>query len=133
MKNRSAAKSNEESSSSKPATAAEIKAKRQAAIDKKKGGEGSSDRNKLFIIPITLILAVIVSWAYNQYLSGLVNRPLNEPRVINESAYKSAENLDRFWGTYRSNLYFGLKTRSPEPLMAGLMWFNQFSSKFQIR
>jgi hypothetical protein len=29
-----------------------------------------------------------------------------------------------FWGTYRPNLYFGLKPRVPQSLMTGLMWFN---------
>lgn len=101
MANRSAAKASEEnSSSSKTTTAADIKAKRQAAIEKKKD-KSSNDQTKLLLIPITIVIAFLISWAYNRYLSGLVNTPLNEPRVINESAYKSPENLDRFWGTYR--------------------------------
>ena len=28
----------------------------------------------------------------------------------------------RFWGSYRPGVYFGLKTRSPADLLAGLMW-----------
>lgn len=27
-----------------------------------------------------------------------------------------------FWGTYRPNLYFGLRPRVPNTLMTGLMW-----------
>jgi mannosyl-oligosaccharide glucosidase len=27
------------------------------------------------------------------------------------------------WGTYRPNLYFGTRTRSPETLLTGIMWF----------
>jgi hypothetical protein len=27
------------------------------------------------------------------------------------------------WGTYRPNLYFGLRPRLPQSLMTGLMWF----------
>src|SRR5690606_19953186 len=26
------------------------------------------------------------------------------------------------WGIYRPNVYFGLKTRSPQPLFTGIMW-----------
>lgn len=42
-----------------------------------------------------------------------------------------------FWGTYRPNLYFGLKPRLPESLMTGLIWFGthdyqSFSSKTVI-
>ena len=28
-----------------------------------------------------------------------------------------------FWGTYRPNLYFGLRPKVPQSLMTGLMWF----------
>lgn len=31
-------------------------------------------------------------------------------------------NKTMFWGTYRPNLYFGLKTRSSNPFLTGLMW-----------
>ena len=27
------------------------------------------------------------------------------------------------WGTYRPNLYFGLRPRIPQSLMTGLVWF----------
>lgn len=26
------------------------------------------------------------------------------------------------WGTYRSNLYFGMRTKTPQALMTGLAW-----------
>lgn len=93
----------------------------------------SSEFNKIILIPIVLSMAIGISIYYNNWLSGKVNIPLNEPKIVNESDYKSVENLDRFWGTYRPQLYFGLKTRSPNPLLAGLMWFNQFSKRFQMR
>nr|XP_012234886.1 PREDICTED: mannosyl-oligosaccharide glucosidase-like [Linepithema humile] len=31
---------------------------------------------------------------------------------------------DRYWGTYRSGVYFGLKTRDPHSLVTGLMWYS---------
>ncbi|XP_076116788.1 uncharacterized protein LOC143084264 [Mytilus galloprovincialis] len=30
-----------------------------------------------------------------------------------------------YWGTYRANLYFGMKTRSPKSPVVGLMWFEE--------
>lgn len=93
----------------------------------------STEFNKLILIPIALSMAIGLSIYYNNWLSSKVNVPLNEPKIVNESDYKSAENLDRYWGTYRPQLYFGLKTRSSNPLLAGLMWFNQFSNRFQMR
>jgi hypothetical protein len=34
-----------------------------------------------------------------------------------------AANESLTWGTYRPNLYFGLKPRIPNSLMTGVMWF----------
>ncbi|CAJ0752540.1 22683_t:CDS:2, partial [Entrophospora sp. SA101] len=34
-----------------------------------------------------------------------------------------AANESLFWGTYRPNLYFGVRPRLPESLLSGLMWF----------
>ncbi|KIM30861.1 glycoside hydrolase family 63 protein [Serendipita vermifera MAFF 305830] len=35
----------------------------------------------------------------------------------------SEEDQSLLWGTYRPNLYFGLRPRLPQSLMSGLMWF----------
>lgn len=34
------------------------------------------------------------------------------------------EFTERFWGSYRPQTYFGLKTRDPDSLVMGLMWFS---------
>ncbi|KAI8927969.1 glycoside hydrolase [Entophlyctis helioformis] len=39
------------------------------------------------------------------------------------AAVRRAQNQSLFWGTYRPNLYFGTRTRTPETLLTGLMWF----------
>jgi hypothetical protein len=30
---------------------------------------------------------------------------------------------DRYWGSYRPGLYFGMKTRDPYSFVSGLMWY----------
>lgn len=42
---------------------------------------------------------------WNYRLSTRLFTPLNAPLVIN----KTEMDMSRFWGTYRSNLYFGLR------------------------
>lgn len=42
---------------------------------------------------------------WNYKLSARLYTPLNAPLVIN----KTGMDMSRFWGTYRSNLYFGLR------------------------
>lgn len=93
----------------------------------------NSDKVKMSLIPGTIFAAVVISVLYNNYLSNLVNTPLDEPKIIDESSYTAAENLDRFWGSYRPQLYFGLKTRSADPLNVGMMWFNQMARHFSLR
>lgn len=39
------------------------------------------------------------------------------------NAGSSAANASLTWGTYRPNLYFGLKPRIPTSLITGLLWF----------
>ncbi len=39
------------------------------------------------------------------------------------SAFAGNNSDPLFWGTYRPNLYFGLRPKVPQSLMTGLMWF----------
>ena len=31
---------------------------------------------------------------------------------------------EQYWGSYRPGVYFGLKTRDPNSMAVGLMWFS---------
>ena len=52
------------------------------------------------------------------------NIPIALPKLVDVNDTAPHVSPQRFWGTYRSNLYFGLKHRSPRSLSAGLMWFD---------
>lgn len=39
------------------------------------------------------------------------------------TAFNSTEDDALLWGTYRPNLYFGLKPKLPLSLLTGLAWF----------
>ena len=64
------------------------------------------EKLKLFLIPTTILLGILISWYYNVMLSSLVNKPLNEPKIVSDKSYLAQENLDRYWGTYRLFLNF---------------------------
>jgi mannosyl-oligosaccharide glucosidase len=51
------------------------------------------------------------------FLAGFV------PLVTAQNASKGNEDQSLLWGTYRPNLYFGLRPRLPQSLMSGLMWW----------
>ena len=59
------------------------------------------EKLKLFLIPTTILLGILISWYYNVMLASLVNKPLNEPKIVSDESYLAQENLDRYWGTYR--------------------------------
>lgn len=42
--------------------------------------------------------------------------------LVLASAADSENDSSLFWGTYRPNLYFGLRPRVPNTLMTGFMW-----------
>lgn len=51
--------------------------------------------------------------------------PLRAPKMVELAELKDASYKDAMlWGSYRSGLYFGMRTRSPKSLLTGLMWFN---------
>ena len=62
----------------------------------------------------------------------MVRRPLDAPKMIGSQATFPHNDPERFWGTYRSGVYFGLKTRSPHSPVAGLMWMTQFTGRLHV-
>lgn len=42
-------------------------------------------------------------------------------KMVQNTPHEFAE---RYWGSYRPGSYFGLKTRDPDSLVMGLMWFS---------
>ncbi|CAG8580665.1 5246_t:CDS:10 [Paraglomus brasilianum] len=77
-------------------------------------------------LPVFMLLYYLLSIAQSSDSSSAI--------LIQESA-ADATNQSLFWGTYRPNLYFGTRTRVPESLMSGLMWFgvNDFVGWKEIR
>lgn len=71
------------------------------------------------IIAATCI-AVAAWFSYKGYLETRVNTPFDTEKLVTETGLDVPE---RYWGTYRSGVYFGLKTRDPYSLVTGLMWY----------
>ncbi len=63
----------------------------------------------------------VVSWfVYQGYLETRVNSPLPESKVAFPTSHDFPE---RYWGSFRPGVYFGMKSRDAQSLLAGLMWF----------
>lgn len=61
---------------------------------------------------------VNINWANFVFQETRVNTPLDEKKIVQK-------NLDpeKYWGSYRPHTYFGLKTRDPQSMVVGLMWY----------
>lgn len=72
---------------------------------------------------IYLVISLGILFGLYQISIGFIyveytNVPIKIPKLVNQTV------PERFWGTYRSNLYFGIKHRSEKSLSGGLMWFD---------
>ena len=83
----------------------------------------------ILILTPTVIFAAIGYYWHQDRMREMVRTPLDAPKMIGNTATSALEDPDRFWGSYRSGLYFGLKTRSPRSPVVGLMWMTQFTGE----
>lgn len=67
-----------------------------------------------------LCIAIATWFSYKGYLETRVNTPYDIKKLVTISGLDIP---DRYWGTYRSGVYFGLRTRDPHSLITGLMWY----------
>uniref|UniRef100_A0A4W4FL06 Mannosyl-oligosaccharide glucosidase n=2 Tax=Electrophorus electricus TaxID=8005 RepID=A0A4W4FL06_ELEEL len=86
-----------------------------------------------FLINVSIGLCVfsLVWFFYALYMrSSLARRVVTlhpSPRVLDTNSTSAGVSPERFWGSYRPQVYFGMKTRSPRSVVTGLMWMRQFS------
>nr|CAH7721176.1 unnamed protein product [Callosobruchus chinensis] len=69
---------------------------------------------------LCIVLGIAISCGYMGYLETRINTPFDGKKVVLKSGLDIPE---RFWGSYRPGVYFGLKTRDPASLVTGLMWY----------
>ncbi|KAF5404948.1 Mannosyl-oligosaccharide glucosidase [Paragonimus heterotremus] len=83
---------------------------------------GQTQKRIVLISLAVIVVAALSGLLLHQYASWrwaqLVKTPLNLPRIIADGMKEDS----LFWGSYRPGLYFGMKHRSPNPLIVGLIW-----------
>ncbi|XP_061439744.1 mannosyl-oligosaccharide glucosidase [Rhineura floridana] len=77
------------------------------------------------------------AFAYSLYarrwLAGRAVTLHPAPRILEPNSSSPAVAPQLFWGSYRPHVYFGMKTRSPQSLVAGLMWMHQLEGDIHLR
>ena len=87
---------------------------------KKKSRKEDEGGGSTYLMAGLVSLLAVAYFVYQGYLETRVNTPLDYPKVVRQSGLDVP---DRFWGSYRPGVYFGMKTRSPKDIVTGLMWF----------
>ncbi|XP_071948524.1 mannosyl-oligosaccharide glucosidase-like [Antedon mediterranea] len=119
----------------------------QRRSSKQKGILSAAKTNiGLRFVAVVILSSVSIGFYmwYTYSLASKVYTPLDVPKVITSNinnnkhvSLKQSQQTqnDRFWGTYRPGSYFGMRTRSSNSLVTGLMWFTQFlpAKKFSVR
>lgn len=77
-----------------------------------------SDKWKSFVGCFCLVIACY--FGYLGYLETRVNTPYDNLKMV---LHTGLDDPDRYWGSYRPQTYFGMKTRDPNSLVMGLMWY----------
>lgn len=67
------------------------------------------------------IVKMMLKNALYKWLSSAFHRASKEENMEKE---ETMEPRTVSWGTFRSNLYFGLRTNAPQSLLIGLMWYD---------
>ena len=93
--------------------------------DRKKQFESTNYAKNIAIFSVGFLIAVIVAGYFWQMklMKELVITPLNVPNIIDKNSTSPASNPQRFWGSYRSGVYFGMKARSPSSPNFGNVFF----------
>ncbi|KAG8365914.1 hypothetical protein BUALT_Bualt17G0021500 [Buddleja alternifolia] len=69
----------------------------------------------------------------NNTLKPRVVTPLPAPKLMDLPMFQGEHKEDLYWGTYRPNVYFGIRARTPQSLLAGLMWIGVKDGRYSMR
>ncbi|XP_069779447.1 mannosyl-oligosaccharide glucosidase [Narcine bancroftii] len=97
-----------------------------------------SNLGNVFVTMAMILCAVSCVWfCYAIYMrSWFAHRiitPHPSSKILNSNSSSPALTPERFWGSYRPQVYFGMKTRSQKSIVTGLMWIQQFKSEVNLR
>ncbi|CAL1530223.1 unnamed protein product [Lymnaea stagnalis] len=84
------------------------------------------------VIGVTVLVVttcLIYYFRHQQSLWDIVITPLNAPKILHANSSSAAVNPEKFWGTYRPQAYFGIKSRSKQSPVFGFMWMTQLTER----
>lgn len=83
------------------------------------GARSAAGGAALAVVVLSLALGLSGRWALAWYRAWRAVTLHSAPPALPPDSSSPAVAPDLFWGTYRPHVYFGMKTRSPKPLLTG--------------
>ncbi|KAM4809599.1 mannosyl-oligosaccharide glucosidase [Rhinophrynus dorsalis] len=87
------------------------------------------DWTRVLLMAILCSVVGLSAFAYSAYIKwSLAVRVVTlhpSPLILPPNSSSAALSPSMFWGSYRPQVYFGMKTRSPRSVVTGLMWMAQ--------
>ncbi|CAI9756358.1 unnamed protein product [Fraxinus pennsylvanica] len=59
--------------------------------------------------------------------------PFTAPKLMELTMFQGEHKESLYWGTYRPHVYFGVRARTPQSLLAGLMWLGVREGRYSMR
>ncbi|KAH7670313.1 Mannosyl-oligosaccharide glucosidase protein [Dioscorea alata] len=59
--------------------------------------------------------------------------PLDAPKMMDLPQFQGEHRESLYWGTYRPQVYLGIRARTPQSLIAGLMWIGIKNGQYFLR
>ncbi|XP_042048739.1 mannosyl-oligosaccharide glucosidase GCS1-like isoform X2 [Salvia splendens] len=69
----------------------------------------------------------------NETVKPSVVTPLPSPKLMDLPMFQGEHKESLYWGTYRPHVYFGIRARTPQSLLAGLMWLGVKDGRYAMR
>ncbi|XP_073129902.1 mannosyl-oligosaccharide glucosidase GCS1 [Henckelia pumila] len=110
----------------------------------RKFGDRSSNLKRIIalITKISILFGILVFFIYfmkdflnpvKENVKPRVITPLPAPKLMDLPMFQGDHRESLYWGTYRPNVYFGIRARTPQSLLAGLMWIGVKDGRYLMR
>nr|VDD63503.1 unnamed protein product [Brassica oleracea] len=89
----------------------------------------------LMLLGIAIIYFVInrIVVSHESQKPPRVITPFPAPKLMDLSMFQGEHKESLYWGTYRPHVYFGVRARTPQSLVAGLMWLGVKDEMYVMR
>ncbi|XVE85298.1 hypothetical protein DITRI_Ditri17bG0080500 [Diplodiscus trichospermus] len=96
--------------------------------------------NLKIMLGFSIVAAIIIFFLVNHLINPAeeagrprVVTPFPAPKIMDLPLFQGEHKESLYWGTYRPNVYFGIRARTPRSLIAGLMWLGIKDGRYFMR